>query len=263
MKAIKLYMAVVASLLLTACDNIPENERLIYEMPVTAQRTVLIEDFTGQLCSNCPNATEVIEGLQEEYGDAIVAVGIHSGPLGFKGNSSNIGLATDVGDEYYNYWQIEHQPMGLVNRRGAKEPLEWTAAVKEELAKPATVALEGYAQLVDDNISVQLDMTSIEGPIVGKLQVWILEDSITAVQRKLDSVTQQELTIRDYVHNHVLRTTLNGTWGTDVSISEGDRQTFSYQIAKDAVWNSDQLSIVAFVHNDDGVLQAFKMKVNY
>lgn len=257
MKAFKLYIAIIASLLLAACDNISESDRLIYEEPVTAQRVVLIEDFTGQRCSNCPLATEIIEELQEVYGDAIVAVGIHGGPLGFKGNASNIGLATDMGDEYYNYWKLEYQPVGLINRHGAKNYPEWAAAVKEELAKPAAVSLEGSAQLEDGNISVQLDVTAIEGATTGKLQVWILEDGITAMQIMPDVSANQ-----NYVHNHVLRAALNGTWGVDLSLSNGASKTFDYQIAKDAAWNGDQLSIVAFVYNDDGVQQAFKVKVN-
>ena len=257
MKAIKLYMTIIISLLLTACDNISESERLIYEMPVTAQRVVLIEDFTGQRCPNCPLATEVIENLQEVYGDAIVAVGIHGGPLGFKGNASTVGLATNLGDEYYNHWQLEYQPVGLINRHGAKDYPEWSAVIKEELAKPAVVTFEGNAQLTDGSISVQINITSLEGTTAGNLQVWILEDAIAAMQIMPDGSANA-----GYVHNHVLRTTLNGTWGENISLSEGTSQTFDYQIAKDVNWNDDQLSIVAFVYNDDGVQQAFKIKVN-
>ena len=84
--------------MLTGCDYIAEDERLIYEKPEPAQRVVLLEDFTGQRCSNCPTATAVIEQLHEAYGEALVAVGIHCGPLAFAGNAKVVGLKTDIGD---------------------------------------------------------------------------------------------------------------------------------------------------------------------
>ena len=52
-------MAVAALALFTACDNIPEDDRLIYIKPAAVSRAVLIEDFTGQACVNCPAAGAV------------------------------------------------------------------------------------------------------------------------------------------------------------------------------------------------------------
>ena len=56
--------------MLTACSQIDEGERLIYVEPTEAQRVVLVEDFTGQKCVNCPNATNVLHEILEAYGDA-------------------------------------------------------------------------------------------------------------------------------------------------------------------------------------------------
>ena len=156
-------------MILLACDHISEDERLIYEKPEPAQRVVLIEDFTGQRCSNCPKATEVIEQLQETYGDAIVAVGIHGGPLGFAGNAKNIGLATETGDAYYNHWGLEYQPIGLVNRHAPVNYPEWAAAVKEELAKPAPLRLDGIVTTEGDVMTIRLWADGTDGNVTGKL----------------------------------------------------------------------------------------------
>ena len=94
-----LYTFLLSALLFASCDNISEEERLVYEKPEPAKRVVLLEDFTGQKCSNCPNANELIETLQNDFGDNLVVVGIHGGPLGFKGSAKLLGLATEVGDE--------------------------------------------------------------------------------------------------------------------------------------------------------------------
>ena len=57
----KYILPLLASLALSACDYIAEDERLIEVEAAQAKRVVLLEDFTGQLCVNCPLGTEVIE----------------------------------------------------------------------------------------------------------------------------------------------------------------------------------------------------------
>lgn len=239
-----------------ACDHISEAERLIYEKPEPAKRVVLLEDFTGQRCSNCPTATGVIEQLQETYGDALVAVGLHGGPLAFAGNAKVVGLKTDAGDEYYKHWKMDHQPVGLINRHGPVDYPEWAAAVKEELAKPAPLHLNGTAVLADNTISIQVNAEGTDGTITGKLQVWLLEDGIKTLQFMPDGPANQE-----YIHNHVFRAAVNGMWGEDFSVEEGKTVERIMTQALESNWNKEQLSIVVFVYNDSGVQQAAKFKV--
>ena len=63
---IKVYITfLLAALFLASCSHIDEDERLIYVKPAPVERSVLIEDFTGQMCINCPLATQEIEKLIE------------------------------------------------------------------------------------------------------------------------------------------------------------------------------------------------------
>jgi hypothetical protein len=71
----KIFFSSLICLLFAACDHIDENDRLIYVEPESVKRCVLLEDFTGQKCVNCPRGTEVIEQLQETYPDNVIAVG--------------------------------------------------------------------------------------------------------------------------------------------------------------------------------------------
>ena len=256
---LKRYTYIIISsicLIMAACDHLSEDERLIYEKPEPAQRVVLLEDFTGQRCSNCPKATDVIEQLQETYGNALVAVGIHGGPLAFAGNAKVVGLKTDTGDEYYNHWNLTYQPVGLINRHPPVNYTEWVTIVKEELAKPASLRLEGIADFADNTITIQLEATGTDGTTQGKLQVWLLEDGIKTLQLMPDGSANQE-----YIHNHVFRTAINGTWGEDFSIKEGETVERTMTQALESVWNREQLSVVAFVYNNQGVQQAAKIKV--
>ena len=256
MKKIGLFIALAASLLLTACDNIDKADRLIYEKPNAVMRAVLLEDFTGQRCVNCPLGTEIIEQLVEEYGDAVVAVGIHGGPLGFSGNATNVGLATETGNEYYNHWNLEYQPVGLVNRHSPVNYPEWAAEVNKELTKPATLDLHATADIDNNSIHIAVTTFGTDGTTTGKIQVWVLEDGITALQLMPDGSSNKE-----YVHNHVFRQAVNGIWGDDFTISEGESKKLYFTQSLDAVWNADHLSIVAFIYNADGVQQVVKTKV--
>lgn len=246
------------ALLLAACDHIDRQDRLIYEKPTEAKRTVLLEDFTGQQCVNCPKCTDVVEQLVAEYGDtALVAVCIHGGPLGYKGSPTIKGLATETGDEYYNHWNLEYQPIGLVNRHGPINYTELAAAVKEELSKPASVSLKVSATADNDHtLHIHISAIGINDTVTGKLQLWILENNIIALQLMPDGSANA-----DYVHNHVFRKAVNGTWGEDITIREGETKDWEYTQAIESVWNVNNLSVVAFVYNDNGVIQACKTDI--
>lgn len=271
-----LLVAVLAS-----CSNIGENERLLVVNVVerdtiakpdtiptdtigsdtidyfqSFERNVLIEDFTGQDCVNCPDATELIAELQEMYGhDRIVAVGIHSGPLGVKPSKDPEGLATDLGDTYYNYWAIEMQPYGVIDRSDGTLATEWwTAKVEWDLSH------EQSSPSV--NIWVKATRSSIEVTLAafehfkGKLQLWIVEDGVVGFQKMHDGTTKH-----DYVHNHVLRGAVNGDWGEDVTMEYEDLKTFNYSYTIPEGWNTDNLYIVAFAYNDDKVVQVVRAPI--
>ncbi len=249
-----------------ACSHIDEDEQLIEinnviptpepeEQPTSIGRNVLLEDFTGQRCPNCPKGTEVIEQLQEAYGERIIAVAIHGGPLGFKGNAKVKGLATEIGDEYFNHWNLEYQPVGLIDRGPATNYTDWLKVVKDELGYLSEIKMEAEATLKGDQIEINVKEEAYTN-FSGKLQVWVLEDGIVALQTMPEGNNNSE-----YVHNHVLRTPVNGTWGEDfsINISEKKEQTLTQTVSAD--WNPANLSIVAFVYNDYGVEQVVKTKV--
>ena len=240
--------------LFTACDNIPEDDRLIYIKPAAVSRAVLIEDFTGQRCVNCPAASEVIHQLQQEYGDSVViAVGIHSGPFG-----ASTPLRTDEGDQYYAHWQVQEQPSGMVNSTGLSLHTTWAAKVYEQIQQTAAVSIKLETTLDADTrkLDVVTDMMAVDGNVAGKLQLWLIEDGIVSLQ--LFPGNARDF---DYVHNHVFRTSINGTWGEDVAMAEGEtaQKMSSITISDDYVL--ENLRVVAFVYNNTGVLQATQTKI--
>ena len=261
MKAFKtIYVPILVLLaFVTACSEIDEDERLIYVKPAPVGRNVLIEDFTGQRCVNCPTASLEIEKLQEQYGaDTVIAVSIHSGPFAKSLRGVPYPLYTSEGDEYYNYWKVESQPMGVIDRTGTVDYTLWSTRVKEEVVKTAPLSL--YVTCLYDEATRQADIsvfgTGTDGNTTGKLQVWLTEDHITDFQLMPDGSRNDA-----YIHNHVLRCCVNGTWGTPIEVRESEdfHQGFSQTI--DEAWQPNNMSVVAFIYNDDGVCQVTQRPV--
>ena len=269
------------SFLLSSCSDISEDERLtvvsLVEKDTTAvdtavvnpgddifapmARHVLIEDFTGQNCVNCPNATDRISQIQKKYDhETVVAVAIHSGPLGVKVSKSPLGLATDLGDTYYNFWKIESQPMGVIDRSGGLLYIDsWSDRVDSDLGAfvppvnlwvdttvPDASASEAASSLQPLNIQVRL---AGREQLTGRLQLWLTEDSIVAPQKMPDGSAN-----KNYVHNHVLRDAVNGDWGDELTIAQGEEQTLDFTYTPQSTWNISHLAVVTFITNADGTV---------
>lgn len=273
----RLFLLATIIMGLTACSNIDEDERLIYVEPAEVNRPVLIEDFTGQACVNCPNATAAIHELQETYGEEnVIAVAIHCGPFAHlrsnMGNAFLSDLGTKLGDEYYTHWNIEAQP-GVKINRGAPiyDTNQYAAAVANELKKTSTVHFDAVEF---SNNAVLVDLSSSDR-VEGRLQVWIVEDSINAKgpQTKYQQFMPDGSRRQDYVHNHVFRASLtNDAYGEPVTLEAGNKsytQVFYLQGNEaldnfEHLWQKQYLSAVVFFWNEQqGVMQAicvpFKM----
>lgn len=259
MKLKNLFLGVAAAAMAMAaasCSNIDEGDRLIYVKPAEVGRAILIEDFTGQRCINCPTGTEIINGIVDTYGeDNVIAVGIHSGPLGFAGNSKTVGLMTDTGKEYYTRWDKENkmgQPWVIFNRKTSPDSHynNWAAMVGTIISEKAnlSVKIANAYDAATRTLTTTVGADGVNGTVNGKLQVWIVEDGVKALQMMPDGKSNKE-----YIHNHVFRAAVNGTWGEDVTVKEGETTTKQYQYVLPEAWNADNIAVVAFVYNDGGV----------
>lgn len=262
MKKLFSLTALAAGILLFAsCSEISEEERFTYVKPAQVNRAVLIEDFTGQRCVNCPNATDEIHALQEQYGDSsVIAVAIHGGSFGFSGNKKLVGLANDLTKGYCTYWNVDAygQPIGAVNRGGLVKYDTWASAVRTALQQtaPLDLSLDCAYNEIDGAVDITTTAYGTNGTTNGKLQLWVVEDSIVALQLLPDGSADY-----NYVHNHVLRAAVNGEWGTDITVTEAQTTTVRYELKLESGWVPKNLSIIAFVYDDNGVQQVTKSPI--
>jgi len=256
----KTFTIIMATLMMAACDKVNVADRLIYVEPAASNKAVLIEDFTGQLCVNCPKAIEEIERLQKEYGDtAVIAVGIHSGPFGKSRRGVPTPLYTSTGDTYFEHWQLEAQPIGVIDRLGAYEYNTWSSGVRQLLQQKPTVAinLSTLPAGTDSTYTASVELIGLDSTAVaGKLQLWIVEDSIDSYQMMPDGSTQEH-----FNHMHVFRASVNDIWGDDVTLKRGEVKSLSYNFTISKAWVASHCSVVAFVYNDKGVKQVKKKHI--
>ena len=243
---------------LSSCSDIAEDERLIYVEPAKAARNVLIEDFTGQQCVNCPKATDAIHEIQEVYGDNVIAVAIHCGPSGGV-TPKNPGLMTESGKEYWKTWfeETQGQPVAKINRGAASDKYDnWSALVAESLKQTTDVTINATTNYTPGVPYLTLKATTrANSGRKAKIQAWLTEDNIVAPQKMPNGSRNN-----DYVHQHVLRSVVNGAWGEEIVYGE-DEQNFTWMANLDSTWKPENMHAVIFVYDDNGVEQVIQVPV--
>lgn len=269
----KLFHTLIAlslsALTFTACDEMDSDKRFSGPIEVEAKKNVLVEDFTGQKCINCPKAAEEIARLQQVYGERLIAVSIHGGSLSLSENASPAGLANTQGDDYVSHWGINSFPKGWVDRSGATIDFEqWGASIVNRFSvAPKVDIVVTPTTTVDANttsVAFNVDVTGLENA-QGKLQVWLTESNVKAIQLMPDGERN-----KDYLHNHVFRASVSAPYGDDMTIVKGETQSKSYtysfpdftNLKNKTPWNPQNMAIVAFFYNEtDGVMQVVDCKL--
>ena len=73
----KYLLILISILIITSCD-VEEGPFITGSNTyVNPDKKVLIEDFTGHLCPNCPDAARELEAIHDIYGDQIIGMAIH------------------------------------------------------------------------------------------------------------------------------------------------------------------------------------------
>jgi hypothetical protein len=167
------------------------------------------------------------------------------------------GLRTELGDTYYNYWGVEEEPSALINRKGGVVRLnQWQAMIHDQLQLQTPLSLKVVCQnRTTDGIGIQVSVHS-SAPYRGKLQLWLTEDQVVAPQLMPDGTMNAE-----YVHQHVLRTAVNGDWGDDIEFEAGETKDVHFEVTPSLDLNIAQVSVVAFVYSQTGVDQVTSCRV--
>ena len=230
-------------------------------------KTVLIKDFTGARCVNCPAAAEHAHNLQHQLDeDHIFIMSVHAGylaqPLG-----SFPDFLTDEGTEWYNnnnsnpLFTVDHVALtegNTLNETQIDAPV--TAALEEEQTFEIVVGPnydETNRQLKVDVQAIALD--DLDGHFF--MTVCLVEDHIIGWQTIPGGVD------KEYDFRNVFRGTLNGAYGTsfeDLHVDANDTFHFSYTTEINADYNADECYLMVYVYDKtqgDKILQTAVKKI--
>ena len=276
MKQLLLSLSIFTLLFMTpSCDVIdqPFKGNIQDTTSTQQQRNVLIEDFTGHRCKNCPKASKAIEALVDAYGSRIIGLAIHAGPGNFTNTNTDYptDFTTPEGKAIQNFFGTNFLPVGMVNREnwtasgnGHWSPYtNWPTLSSEAIDSTLRIALEASAGVNNGNLEVSAQ---------GLPQMGLLHDLNIAVLIKESNIVSPQLMPDDtrdsnYVHMNVLRDYVTDTWGESFGTSPmlpGDTLSGNYSIAWNTDWVQSNAAVVVYVFNPTNyrILQVIEVPVN-
>lgn len=279
MKNLKnLFIYIITISFITSCDVIDPP----YSVTTTGSNTgndsavmrkVLLEDYTGHKCQGCPNAHIEANNLKNFFGDSVVLITIHAGYFAtYNSAPFTYNFTTNEGDAIYNELIPSTQPFptGTVNRKfyGSQRIVDypkWGGKIDTLLNKPPDAQIkispswDPATRMISGNFKSTF-LKNISGDIA--LSVLYTEDSIVNWQ----AFPLPTGNVSNYIHRHVLRGSLNGAWGSVISVNpvQGNvvyKDVTSSPIAADII--PQQVYIVAFLFDNatKEVIQAEEVKL--
>jgi hypothetical protein len=226
-------------------------------------KKILLEDFTAFRCGNCPEAQSIAKEIADLSNGKVIVMGIHSGTLAvpYASKPFYYDFRTPEATELDNFFGISNigHPNGMINREiiNGKQvipPNGWSSSIISILSELPTITINLHTSYDSTTkvISGSADLTFLESSQTNyNICFFVLEDNIIQYQRD-DEKTPPDLL--NYVHNHVFRGAINGTWGEPVSsavIAKGQSitKTFNYTIPSTKDWKPENLKILAYVHD--------------
>jgi thiol-disulfide isomerase/thioredoxin len=251
--------------------------------PDSVNKVVLLEDYTGHTCSNCPTAHDKAQELYLKYPCRLVIASIHCSsfakPFLPPAPRYTYDFRTTTGTQLDNFFGCSGQglPAGMVNRNRTtvtNTPLvfgDWENSILKELNKKSVIKIESNVSLNAGSNAITVDakikyLQTVTDSL--NLSVFVLEDSIYAWQTDKNATPSVDVL---YWHRHVFRMAATATFGDPLSNTtkvRKDSLVKSFSIPLDVKWNTKKLSIVTFVSRkssnpilDHKILQANEVKV--
>ncbi len=234
------------------------------ESPVAtpAAKNVLIEEFTGVNCPNCPQGHAEVTSLQAQYPGRVAAVALHANnsldqPFPFSAQNlittSSTNLLTYLMDPGFepcagiDRQLFPGQGNYILTDRGF-----WAGFVQTEITLTPQVNIlltsKYNAANSQETVIAEVHYTqNVTQP--NNITIALTEDSVLTAQ--LNGPTTIDTF---YVHNNVLRNILTGTTGDNVAynptvtLDAGRVVRLVYQTTLNSIWKPQNMHVLAFVH---------------
>lgn len=223
----------------------------------TTERKVLVEEFTGFTCKNCPIASKLLGQLAENnFEDKVVVVAIHAGDLAEPDPPKypEEYRVLPGCNQLYNEFQMQYVPVALINRVPSNsapyyEKEEWATALTAQTALDPEASMSILTNYNAANREVSITVNGkylVDGSDNELLNVYLIEDHVVGKQDSMG------IELEEYHHRHMLRAFVNGKDGEKIKdglVAKDETFTKTYTYTVPTKVNIDNAHVVAFVRN--------------
>lgn len=263
-----LCVLTTVALLFQTCDYV-RNAAQTFTIKKPGDRKIMIEDYTGHKCGNCPAAARELHRLDSIYKGQIIPVAVHAGYYANISPTSTPPYPTNFKCQAGTDYDLTFgnsgagNPNGWVNRKdvASNKPKLWS--------EWASLAATYYQDSADFNISITNTYNTSTNQVTSRVRckathlksgtfnlvVLMTEDSIIAEQidYSLPSGSQY---VSNYLFNHVLRGAVNSSWGDPIltanTFNKNDSIVKLYSnFQLGASWKYKNCKIVAYIYDAD------------
>lgn len=229
-------------------------------------RKILIEEFTGHACNNCPKAHDILTNILKKYPNNIISIAHHVGSLAEPTDELPYNFKNSNSDGLNSIYKASAGglPNGLLNRYLfgniiLQKPENWELLIKDSLlnivsdVKIELTAMNGSGTDTTE-IKATAKLTYLKAQdSANYISFYLIQDSIISGQ-----IDANHNIIPNYVHRHVVRSAMNNTWGQQIGTTEKISKGATFEIPvtyklteqnlADTKWKNKNLKVVAFVH---------------
>ena len=268
------YWVLFWVLLLSACQEQPVVIPPL-QPPVLGERKILVEEFTGVRCVNCPAGAAEIDNLKSLYAENLVAVSIHAG---FFANPfpNHTDFRTADGDQLASYIcspdpEPEGYPSASVNR------VLFSGQEKRYVSRQSWAGFIQQQSQIVPKISINIENAFDATTRLLTTKITLLPTTTLTGEHRVsallteDDIFDKQLTpageIDNYRHKHVFRKALTDAIGAPLSspLAAGTPVVKTLTYVLPTGWNVAKCHTIAFVHRNEGnekdVLQVAEKKI--
>jgi thiol-disulfide isomerase/thioredoxin len=255
------------AILFQSCDKVdpPFNKTIVDS---GSDKKVLLEDYTGHECVNCPGAALTAHELETLFNHKVVIISVHAGYFARPSVTNPLfddDFRTVAGEEWDTFFGngAQGNPNGLVDRIQVNDsyvitPGNWSTTIAPQLEQTAVAkitianAYNADTKLLETKIDSKF-LSDLEGNF--HLLVCLTQDSIIAPQKNNSPEAGDVPIDTNYVHMNMLRKAINGTWGEALNIGDavtnGQSYTNEYTLSFVDEWVPENCHVVAFIFRED------------
>ena len=258
MKLQSLITIIIVSMTWMSCNEImpfiPEPKP-----PDDIEKKVLIEEFTGVNCVQCPAGSAEIENLISIYGDNLVAISVHAGFFATPNSQNEFDFRTQDGDDLASYLgEPIGYPSAVVDRKifNGQTDLqssqsEWAGFISSQFELKPVSSLTLSQNYDSANRALSFEASGIFNQVpteVVYISAVMTESGIVDGQITPNGWNQ------NYVHKHLYRgaiTNFDGeVLGSSFSLGDGFSRSFNFTIPTE--WNAANCELIVYLHyNED------------